>query len=172
MSTEKENDFVGLELQLSPIVSYYMLQTGVSPFNRLYVKNYSDEEIDDVTVEITSQPGFLLPFSKTVTLPRKSVLNFEAENLISPVFTVALSERSEGEITVKVSRGGKTLCGQSARFSVFSSASATGESQTPSKSSMRPSSARDASAGSMGICARRGREWRRAACSLLPSPKR
>lgn len=119
MSTEKENDFVGLELQLSPIVSYYMLQTGVSPFNRLYVKNYSDEEIDDVTVEITSQPGFLLPFSKTVTLPRKSVLNFEAENLISPVFTVALSERSEGEITVKVSRGGKTLCVQSAQVTLL-----------------------------------------------------
>ena len=58
-------------------------------------------------------------------------------------------------------------CGQRASSAVTVSAS-----QSPLNSSMRPSSVRAASCGSMGICASSGMPCFFAASALLPSPKR
>ncbi len=116
---ESETAKVKLEFNCSPVISYYMLQAGTSPVNRLYVKNVSDTDLDGATVEISARPRFLLPFSLSVTLPRQSTLKFEPENLISPVFMVAQSERQEGEITVRVTVNNKILAEESVQVTLL-----------------------------------------------------
>ena len=96
---------IEIEAEFQKAVSYYMIVTGTSPVSRLYVKNTTEEDIEDVRVEIISEPAFTMPFCVETTLPRLSTIKFEPENLLSPLFTVALNARTQGRIVVRVSSG-------------------------------------------------------------------
>ncbi len=111
---EKKNP-VSLTLEVNPVISYYMLHAGVNPFNRFYLRNNTDEDIENITVTVTSAPGFLLPYVRTVTVPRRSTVNLETDNLISPIYTVALDEKVSGSVTVRATCGKSVLaeCEQS-----------------------------------------------------------
>lgn len=109
MKKEKMNESIVIEAECCGTVSYDMIAGGVSPFNRLYVKNNSDEDIKDVTVTITAAPEFILPVTfDQPLLPRRSTLNFEAGIRLSPLFLVAQDQREEGKIFVEI-RSGKAL---------------------------------------------------------------
>ena len=100
---------IEIEAEFQKAVSYYMIVTGTSPVSRLYVKNTTEEDIEDVRVEIISEPAFTVPFCVETTLPRLSTIKFEPENLLSPLFTVALNARTQGRIVVRVSSGKRVL---------------------------------------------------------------
>lgn len=101
---------IELDVNLNNAISYYMLLSSVSPINRLYVKNLTDTDLDNVTVSVHSEPAFLLP--QTITgqrLPRRTTVNFSAGNALSPVFMVALDKHIDGEIIVRVAQDGKQV---------------------------------------------------------------
>ena len=73
-----------ITLNCSDTVSYYQVQNGISPVKRLYIKNTSDTDYRDVTVEISSSPGFLLDArEKLETFPAKANLRFDGTGSLS-----------------------------------------------------------------------------------------
>ncbi len=103
MAQKKRTEYnVGLETGYAAAISYYMLRSGEPPINRLYVRNAGETDVDDARVEVFSEPAFLLPYSVTARLPKKSTLRFEPGCIISPLYAAAINERTSGTITVKV----------------------------------------------------------------------
>lgn len=99
-----------ITLNCSDTVSYYQVQNGISPVKRLYIKNTSDTDYRDVTVEISSSPGFLLDArEKLETFPAKANLRFDGTGSLSPLFMVNLDRKTEGEISVKIIAEDKVL---------------------------------------------------------------
>jgi hypothetical protein len=111
---------IQLDINFNNVISYYMLLSATTPINRLYVKNMTDENIENVTVSISSTPAFLLP--RTIEqqfLPRKSTLSFDSGNYLSPVYMVSLDERIEGEVVVEVMADGELLAEARNRVTVL-----------------------------------------------------
>lgn len=99
--SEKSN--VEITASCSRVVGYFHLQNNVSPVKRLYVKNSSDEERENVKINIYSEPQFLIPCEITdVRLPRRTTAKFETGVQLSPLFMVALDKSVEGEIVMEV----------------------------------------------------------------------
>ena len=110
---------IEIEAEFQKAVSYYMIVTGTSPVSRLYVKNSGETDEENVRVEIISEPAFTVPFCAETTLPRLSTIKFEPENLLSPLYTVALNSRVQGKITVRVSSGKRVLAEVSEEVAVL-----------------------------------------------------
>ncbi len=111
---------VEIELQCKRAVSYFECANLISPIHRLYLKNMGEEDLTEVTVEVTSNPQFILP--KTIEqerLPKKYRLKFEAGAQLSPVFTVGCDEEVEGEIFVRVFLKKELLGEASAKITVL-----------------------------------------------------
>ena len=98
-----ERKEVEITLECSSAVSYYQIQNDTSPIKRLYVKNTSGADIENLKVRISSQPDFLLPCTiEQSILPRRTTAKFETTAKLSPLYMVAVDNDIEGEITVEV----------------------------------------------------------------------
>lgn len=66
-------------------------------------QNLSDEDRENITVRISSEPEFLLPTEITgIRLPRRTTAKFDADVKLSPLYLVALDRRVDGEIVLEV----------------------------------------------------------------------
>lgn len=110
---------VEITLECAPSVSYWHIQNDVSPIKRLYVKNVSGEDKENVTVRISSSPDFLLPNTiEQNLLPRKTTAKFENAAKLSPLFMVATDNTQEGEIKVEVLIGEEVVSTASSNITV------------------------------------------------------
>ena len=97
-----ERKDVEISLECSGSVSYYQIISDTSPIKRLYVKNTSGADIENLRVRISSQPDFLLPCAiEQSVLPRRTTAKFETTAKLSPLYMVAVDSDVEGEITVE-----------------------------------------------------------------------
>ena len=53
-----------ISLLCSSVISYYQVQNGISPVKRLYVRNASDFDCENIEISVSSKPDFLLPVSE------------------------------------------------------------------------------------------------------------
>lgn len=98
-----EKSFAEITASCAKVVSYFHLQNGISPIKRLYVKNLSDTERENLRIRISSEPKFILPSEITdVRLPRRTTAKFETTVNLSPLYMVALDKRESGEIILEV----------------------------------------------------------------------
>lgn len=94
---------VEITLECAPVVNYYQVQNGISPIRRLYVKNRSNEDKENLKVRVTSQPDFMLPYEiEQAILPRRTNAKFDCQAKLSPLFMVAVDKTLQGLITVEV----------------------------------------------------------------------
>lgn len=99
-----------INLSCNSYVSYYHLQNGISPIKRLYVKNISGEDKENISVKVYSKPEFLLNQELLQEfMPRRSTVKFDGLIPLSPLYMVALDRRVQGEIFVEVYEQGKLL---------------------------------------------------------------
>lgn len=120
MVKNNENKVLQLELNCADRAGYRTFSRGDSPVNRLYVKNISESDIDDLSVKVYSEPEFLLPFSVSgQSIPRCSTIKFESEIKLSPLFFISLDERTIGKITVEIRSGGKLCVSESREISLI-----------------------------------------------------
>ena len=98
-----DKNYAEITASCSKVLSYFHLQNNISPIKRLYVKNSSDTERENITIRIHSEPKFLLPCEiNDVRLPRKTTAKFDTSVQLSPLFMVALDKTIEGEIIMEV----------------------------------------------------------------------
>lgn len=101
-------------------VSYYMVQNGISPIQRLYIRNSSSEDVGNVTVEVFSTPAFLLPEERVQEVfPSRANLRFDGMGKLSPLFMVAQDKRIDGTVTVRVKADGEVVAEETATISVL-----------------------------------------------------
>lgn len=99
-----------ISLVCSSTISYYQAQNEISPVKRLYVRNASDFDYEDVEIVVSSKPDFLLPVSeKQAVFPARANLRFDGIAKLSPLYMVAQDRKHEGEIIVQVVKGGVVL---------------------------------------------------------------
>ena len=73
-----KNSFAEITASCAKVVSYFHLASNISPIKRLYIKNLSDEDRENITVRISSEPEFLLPTEITgIRLPRRTTAKFD-----------------------------------------------------------------------------------------------
>ncbi len=114
-----DNKFV-VKFDCASPLSYYMVQNGISPVQRLYIRNSSSEDAENVTVEVSSSPSFLLPEERVQDVfPARANLRFDGMGKLSPLYMVAQDKRIDGTITVKVSVGGEVVAEESAPVTVL-----------------------------------------------------
>ena len=105
-----ERKEVEITLECGSAVSYYQIQNDTSPIKRLYVKNTSGADIENLYVRISSQPDFLLPCTiEQSVLPRRTTAKFETTAKLSPLYMVAVDSDIEGEIIVEVLIGDRVV---------------------------------------------------------------
>ncbi len=101
-------------------VSYYMVQNGISPIQRLYIKNSSAEDAENVAIEVSSSPSFLLPEERVQEVfPSRANLRFDGMGKLSPLYMVAQDKRIDGVVTVRVKENGEVVTEESASVSVL-----------------------------------------------------
>lgn len=101
-----EKSFAEITASCAKVIGYFHLQNNVPPVKRLYVKNSSEEDRENIKIKIGSSPAFLLPTEITdIRLPRRTTAKFEADVQLSPLFLVGLDKTEEGEIHMQVTDG-------------------------------------------------------------------
>lgn len=114
--TQQEKKEIEITFECSPLLSYYQVSNDVSPIKRLYIKNVSGEDKENLTVNICSVPDFLIPYScNQSVLPRKTTAKFEHTAKLSPLYMVSLDESTDGEIFVKVLQEDNVIAEQSVK---------------------------------------------------------
>ena len=108
--TVSEKSFAEITASCAKVVGYFHLQNNITPVKRLYVKNSSDEDKENIKIKISSSPAFLLPTEITdIRLPRRTTAKFETEVQLSPIFLVGLDKTEEGEICMQVTDGNDSV---------------------------------------------------------------
>ena len=98
MATEKNKRIIEIDADCSSVIGYSMIPGYGLPINRLFVKNLTNEDIEEITVCIVSKPQFLVStIINQDLLPRKSKVSFDVGCIVSPVFMTALNEETTGE---------------------------------------------------------------------------
>jgi superfamily I DNA and/or RNA helicase len=96
----------GLSIQkvYSSVVNYAMQQNHVPVIRQLILRNDSDIDLQNIQIEITSQPEFALPFHTTIdSLPARKAVNLGAiDLLLSGSYLVNITERVSGSLTIKI----------------------------------------------------------------------
>lgn len=99
-----------ISLLCSSVISYYQVQNGISPVKRLYVRNASDFDCENIEISVSSKPDFLLPVSEIqAVFPARANLRFDGIAKLSPLYMVAQNRKHDGEITVQVLKDGVVL---------------------------------------------------------------
>lgn len=99
-----------ISLLCSSVISYYQVQNGISPIKRLYVRNASDFDCENIEISVSSKPDFLLPVSEIqAVFPARANLRFDGIAKLSPLYMVAQNRKHDGEITVQVLKDGVVL---------------------------------------------------------------
>ena len=108
--TVSEKSFAEITASCAKVVGYFHLQNNITPVKRLYVKNSSDEDKENIKIKISSSPAFLLPTEITdIRLPRRTTAKFETEVQLSPIFLVGLDKTEDGEICMQVTDGNDSV---------------------------------------------------------------
>ena len=100
-----------IEATLSSVLNYSLQQNHVSFLKDLIVYNDTDADVADAQLKITSEPAFVLPYTKPLLLlPSGQGVNAGLLDLkISPDFLANLTERLSGLLSIEISKNGATL---------------------------------------------------------------
>ena len=63
-----------ISLLCSSVISYYQVQNGISPVKRLYVRNASDFDCENIEISVSSKPDFLLPVSEIQAVCKRVII--------------------------------------------------------------------------------------------------
>jgi len=101
----------GIELTYTPVVNFAMQQNKIPVIRSLSVKNIFVTDLNDITIEILSEPEFAYNWSQYIEfIPAGQNIDLEAVDLvISAKFLSELTEKVTGSLKVTLSAGGTKL---------------------------------------------------------------
>ena len=95
---------VEFDCQTVENVSYSHCHSDMAPVRRLYITNADERDLENVALEISGSPEFILTYSKEFEIVKaNSIIAVDpAEIRLSPVYLAAVSEKAKAAITVKL----------------------------------------------------------------------
>lgn len=125
MSEEKNVIFVKegaleLTLECADTIGYYALQNGIRLIKRFYLKNTSENDIEDIRIKVTSKPDFIVPYEFVQqVIPRRTTARFNLDVNCSPTCLVSMDERTEGDLDVEIFVGEQSVMTASVKTDIL-----------------------------------------------------
>jgi hypothetical protein len=105
----------------SPIANYAMQQNHVPIIKRLLIKNTSNQDLNQITLTIESNPDFISPYTKHIEyIGKEQVLDVGLLDLkLSPAFLASVTEKITGAISITVLEKEKILYNETRSIDVL-----------------------------------------------------
>ena len=118
---EQPKQGVRIEVDLDRRINFALQQNDVPPVKRIRIGNNTGKPLADVTVGVSSDPGFAAPLSVSLaSIEQGATAAIESVNLIlSPAFLQELTERVQGSLTFEVSAAGRSLASSVERVALL-----------------------------------------------------
>lgn len=118
---EHKNTAVSLDVAALPVINYAMQQNGAAVIRSVTVENKTDAVIENVDIQITSTPEFVLPFACHIdVLPAKKSVTISKQKLIlNADYLAGMTERVTGALDVRACSGDTTLASASIETTVL-----------------------------------------------------
>ncbi|EHQ24443.1 DUF3320 domain-containing protein [Mucilaginibacter paludis] len=102
---------IAVDFVLAPVINFAMQQNHVPVVRELVIRNISQADLNNLSIQITSEPGFALSWVQPVDILRVGdAWAFESVRIdVSPKFLAELTERLTGRFTLTVLAAGQTL---------------------------------------------------------------
>lgn len=110
-----------LEFIYSPIVNFAMQQNHVPVIRKLAIKNNTETELNDLFIQINSEPDFALVWQSRIdNIPPNGFVELTAINLkLSPKYLSEVTERITGHFSVIISASEQQLLHQAFDISIL-----------------------------------------------------
>ena len=104
-------DSLRLEASAAPVINYAMQQNSASAVHSITIENTGHTAIQDVRLEITSSPAFILPFTQDIgCIPAGQTMTVSRPRLILKGETLAqMTEKVSGRMEFRLKSGEQTL---------------------------------------------------------------
>lgn len=98
------NEVVRLEATVVPMINYAMTQNNIKIIPDLYIKNNTENQIEDLEIKIEASPEFIIPYTHNISLIRENgeITIKDIKLHINEEYLVNLTEKVSGHITIKI----------------------------------------------------------------------
>lgn len=110
-----------LNPELLPVISYAMQQNGAALVRSVTIENPTDAPLAHLDLDITSDPGFSLPFTAHIDLipAGKTVTVSQPRVLLRGEFLAGLTEKLTGTLTFTLRQGDAVLLSRHEEITVL-----------------------------------------------------
>ena len=97
-------EVVRLEATVVPMINYAMTQNNIKIIPDLYIKNNTENQIEDLEIKIEASPEFIIPHTHNVSLIRENgeISIKDIKLHVNEEYLVNLTEKVSGHITIKI----------------------------------------------------------------------
>ncbi len=111
---------VVFELLCADTINYAMQQNHVQPIHRLRIRNTSGQELRHLTLKITSDPAFIVPYTtEIISLKAREKKNMDVKLTQIPSMLFAQTESVHGNLTVALYQGERLVASISHEMTVL-----------------------------------------------------
>src|ERR1700679_304328 len=102
---------VNIDLIVAPVINFAMQQNHVPIVKRLLITNTSDSHLENLSVEISTEPDFSIPWiAKVDQIKPEESYSFGVVPInLSPIFLAESTERISGRLHLKIKSLDETL---------------------------------------------------------------
>ena len=121
---DEKTDFDGkvrMTVDALGAVSYALMQNGLKMLRSVSVQNDADEAMENAVIEVTSRPGFCLPYCEHIErIPPHAVFTVDTlQPVLDGDYLAGMTEKISGVLEIKLSCGSRLLCSQTVGMDVL-----------------------------------------------------
>lgn len=118
---EENSPQVTLEVSALPVIHYALAQNGIVPVRSVTLTNRGGETLENLELEITASPAFLLPLRRQVDcLPSgQTVTVTRLEPVFNGEFLASATEKTVGFLEFRLIQGDRVLASERAATSIL-----------------------------------------------------
>ena len=124
--TAEESDCIGddpirMDAAILPVINYALQQNGAVAIQTITIENTTDAVIENVDIEITSSPEFVLPFTRHIDhLPANKTITISRPKLIlNGEYLASITEKVMGVLHIALKSEEKTLVSDNVETTVL-----------------------------------------------------
>ena len=112
---------VRIDADVLPGINYAMQQHGAVAIQSVTVRNLSDEDLENVDLQITAAPSFALPLTQHIDriAAHKSVTVSRPKLMLCGEYLAGLTEKVAGVLQIELQKGEETLVSERVETTVF-----------------------------------------------------
>ncbi len=112
---------VHMDVELLPVIDYALQQNGMNAVRRITLRNDTDEDLENIELQIHSVPAFLHAYVQHMDcLPAHQSVELVSPGVkLDPEFLSAVTERVSGTVEITLRHGGETLAAHTGETAVL-----------------------------------------------------